>query len=47
MKTLKRLRIMNIELGNLKEGAYRDVTEEEWKELSFLIRHSSNETVRS
>lgn len=47
VKTLKRLRIMNIELGNLKEGAYRDVTEEEWKELSFLIRHSSNETVRS
>lgn len=46
VKTLKRLRIMNIYLGNLKEGAYRDVTEEEWKELKRLIRHSSNETVR-
>lgn len=44
---LKRLRIMNICLGNLKEGTYRDVTDEEWKELQRLIRHSSNETVRS
>ena len=47
VKTLKRLRIMNISLGNLKEGAYRDVTDEEWSELRKLIRHSSNETVRS
>ena len=47
VKTLKRLRIMNISLGNLKEGAYRDVTDEEWSELRRLIRHSSNETVRS
>lgn len=46
VKTLKRLRIMNIYLGNLKEGTYRDVTEEEWKELKRLIRNSSNETVR-
>lgn len=46
VKTLKRLRIMNICLGNLKEGTYRDVTSEEWKELQRLIRHSSNETVR-
>lgn len=46
VKTLKRLRIMNIYLGNLKEGTYRDVTEEEWKELERLIRNSSNETVR-
>lgn len=46
VKTLKRLRIMNIYLGNLKEGAYRDVTDEEWKELKRLIRNSSNETVR-
>lgn len=44
---LKRLRIMNICLGNLKEGTYRDVTDEEWRELQRLIRHSSNETVRS
>ena len=47
VRTLKRLRIMNISLGDLKEGAYRDVTDEEWSELRKLIRHSSNETVRS
>lgn len=45
VKTLKRLRIMNICLGKLKEGAYRDVTEEEWEELQRLIRNSSNTTV--
>lgn len=46
VKTLKRLRIMNVCLGSLKEGAYRDVTAEEWRELQRLIRNSSNETVR-
>ena len=46
VRTLKRLRIMNIRLGNLKEGTYRDVTQAEWKELQRLIRHSSNETVK-
>ncbi|MCI8484582.1 MAG: pseudouridine synthase [Lachnospiraceae bacterium] len=30
---LKRVRIMNILLGDLKEGAYREVKKEEWKEL--------------
>ncbi len=35
---LKRVRIMNILLGNLKEGEYRDVTEEERKELLRLIK---------
>ena len=34
---LKRVRIMNILLGDLKEGEYRDVTEEERKELLRLI----------
>ena len=46
VRTLKRLRIMNIRLGDLKEGTYRDVTDAEWKELQRLIRHSSNETVK-
>lgn len=46
VKTLKRIRVMNIRLGDLKEGAYRDVTEEEWTELLRLIRNSSNETVK-
>ncbi len=43
--SLKRTRIMNIELGNLKEGAYREVTDEELKQLSELIKNSSNTTV--
>ncbi len=42
---LQRLRVMNIELGNLKPGTYRHVTEEEIKELYELIKYSSNETV--
>ena len=46
VRTLKRIRIMNICLGSLKEGTYRNVTDEEWDELQRLIRHSSNETVR-
>ena len=46
VKSLKRLRIMNICLGDLKEGTYRDVTEKEWQDLKRSIRNSSNETVR-
>lgn len=42
---LKRVRIMNIKLENLKEGAYRNVSAEEWRELKEQIRNSSNETV--
>ncbi len=30
---LKRVRIMNICLGNLKEGTYRKITGQEWKDL--------------
>ena len=30
---LKRIRIMNIMLGDLKQGCYRDVTDEEYAEL--------------
>lgn len=42
---LERTRIMNIELGSLKTGEYREVTEEEIRKLYELIRDSSNETV--
>lgn len=42
---LERVRVMNIELGNLKPGEYRNVTEEEIQELYELIKDSSNETV--
>ena len=42
---LERIRVMNIELGDLKPGEYRKVTEEEIRELYELIKDSSNETV--
>ena len=42
---LKRVRIMNIRLGDLKEGAYRKVTRQEWLELQEQMKDSSNETV--
>lgn len=38
---LKRVRVMNIELGELPEGMYRDVTAEELSELQRLIAHDS------
>ena len=42
---LQRVRVMNIELGNLKPGEYRKVTDAEIAELYELIKDSSNETV--
>lgn len=47
VRTLRRVRIMNIQLGDLREGTYRPVTAAEWKQLQVLIRDSSNETVRA
>lgn len=46
VKKLKRIRIMNILLGNLKPGEYRDVTPKEMTELLEMIKDSSSETVR-
>lgn len=40
---LKRIRIMNINLGRLKVGGYRNVTEREIQGLSDLIKGSSSE----
>ena len=40
--SLKRVRIMNIWLGDLQPGEYREVTEREWKKLSWLLEGSSN-----
>lgn len=42
---LKRVRVMNIELGDLKPGAWREVTQAEIDTLYEMIRDSSNETV--
>lgn len=40
---LERIRIMNIMLGELKAGEYRQVTREEQEELYRRIRNSSNQ----
>ena len=42
VKTLKRIRIMNIELGDLKEDTYRDVTVEEITTLNKMLEGSKN-----
>lgn len=42
---LQRVRIMNLKLGDLKPGTYREITPEELSELKKRIRFSSSETV--
>jgi len=42
---LKRVRIMNIRLGELPVGKYRDITPKEWEELQKMLVNSSSETV--
>lgn len=37
VKTLKRIRIMNIKLGNLKTGESREITGGEWDELNRIL----------
>lgn len=47
---LQRMRIMNIELGNLKPGEYRSVTRKELAELKEQLKYSTNpgqETARA
>lgn len=38
---LKRVRIMNVNLGNLKYGAWRELTDDELKEINKMILSSS------
>lgn len=47
VEKLVRVRIMNITLGELKPGEYRNVTREEYEELSKLIRNSADRPVRT
>lgn len=42
---LERIRIMNISLGKLKQGTYRNVTVRELDKLEEMIKDSSNTTV--
>ncbi len=46
VKDLLRVRVMNIELKGLKEGEYRQLTDEELDGLYELIKDSPNEPVR-
>lgn len=46
VQKLVRVRIMNIELGDLEPGKYRDVTSQEYKRLLERIAPSSNAPVR-
>lgn len=39
---LKRVRIMNLKLGSLKRGEYRELTNEELAEMMRMVRHSTN-----
>ena len=41
VRTLKRIRIMNVELGSLKKGKYRRFTAQEFSDLQELINESS------
>lgn len=45
VEELKRVRIMNIELGDLTPGAYRQVSEKEYAQLMRLMAHSKNTPV--
>ena len=38
---MKRIRIMNIKLGKLKVGEWRNLTNEELKKLNELIKNSN------
>lgn len=40
--TLQRIRIMNINIGRLKVGDYRNLTEPELRELKVLLENSTN-----
>lgn len=44
--SLKRVRIMNIHLGKLPVGQYRDVTAQERRELNEMLKDSYSEPVR-
>ena len=40
VKRLQRIRIMNIKLGNLKVGQWRDLTDKERAELFRLLNYT-------
>ncbi len=44
--TLKRIRIMNVRLGDLKEGTYRNISDAEYEELIHRLETSSSLSVK-
>ena len=46
VETLKRIRIMNIRLGDQKEGELRQITQEEMTELQKMLNSSSSLSVK-
>lgn len=46
VRSLKRVRVMNIRLGTLRAGAFRKVTPMEYKELTRLLKDSSSLSVK-
>ena len=42
VESLKRVRIMNISLGDLQPGAYRQITEKEYEQMKRLLADSKN-----
>ena len=47
VKTLKRSRIMNVELGNLRPGQWRDLSEAEMTDINEAVRTSSKTAVNT
>lgn len=43
VESLKRVRIMNISLGDLQPGAYRHITEKEYERLQKMLADSKND----
>ena len=45
VKTLKRIRIMNLKLDRIEKGKYREATKEEWDKLLKLLENSRSNPV--
>lgn len=46
VRTLKRIRIMNLKLGGLKTGEYREITKAEWKELMGMLKGENGDAAQ-
>ncbi len=46
VRMLKRMRIMNIELGDLKPGAYRELSKKEYHQMKEALKGSTNRSCK-